>query len=159
MTRLICGLVLCLAILVAGVAPATERRAVSWGDVGDAALREEIENLVGPDAVDCGVVDISERKASDGAKRRSLDCVADAQRRGMPLKFGIRRLPLGKPAFEVYARARNGQSWLLSHGQHPEEEVAKSWMQRCMVVEVSARTLLISGMDCGKARQLGKEAE
>lgn len=147
-----------VAIAVAMTASSADKRAIPWERVADAPLRAELDRLVGSDAIDCGVVDIRKRKAADLVKQQSLDCIADAQQRGMPFKFGIVRLPLGRVAYEVYARTRNGQSWLLSHGQNPSEEVASSWMERCQFIEVSTRTLLISGMDCSEGRLIG-EAE
>ena len=153
------GLIILAALVVSAGASGAENRSISWEHVPDALLRTEVEKLAGPDAIDCGIVDIRKRKADDFVKRKSLECIADARQRGLAMKFGIARLPLGHDVFEVYVRTKDGQMFLLSHGPHPLEDAAKSWMQRCAFVDVSTRTLLISGMDCANATQISKRPE
>jgi len=147
------GLIASLTMAAAG------REFIEWDAAADAALRDEVTRLAGRTAIDCGFVDLRKRPASAYAKRTSLECIANAQSRGVPFKFGIVRQPLGRDAWEVYARAESGEYWLVSHGRHASEDAAKSWAMRCAFIEVSERTLMISGMDCGQPRLLGEATQ
>ena len=147
-----------IAIASATLAFAADKARVSWDQVGDPALREALHELVGTDAVDCGFVDLRKHKPASTVKSAALKCVADAEHRRVPFKFGVARLPMGSTAYEVYARSTDGQSWLLGHGLRPMDNTLQSSMERCMVVEVSPRTLFISGMDCSQFKLLSSRS-
>jgi hypothetical protein len=157
--RKVRGLIIPAALVVSAGAAGAENRSISWEHVPDAELRTEVEKLAGPDVIDCGVVDIRKRKAGEFVKRRSLECIANARQRGLAVKFGMARLWLGRDVLEVYVRTKDGQMFLLSHGPTALEDAPSSWVQRCAFVDVSTRTLLISGMDCANATQISKQPE
>jgi len=152
------SLVVVAAIAGATIASAADKGRISWDQVGDPALRSALNQLVGPDAIDCGFMDLRKRKAKPAEKHVVLDCIAAAEQRRLPFKFGIARLFIESTAFEVYARSANGQSWLVGHGQNLMENELQSSMERCVLIEVSPRTLFISGMDCSQFKLLSKQS-
>jgi len=139
------------------IASAADGNHISWNQAGDSALQVALVDLVGPDVIDCGLVDLRKRKPKSEAKRAALDCIASAEQRRLPFKFGIARLFLGSIAYEVYARSTKGESWLLAHGLNLAENVVQSSMERCLFIDVSPRTLLISGSDCSRFKLLSEQ--
>jgi hypothetical protein len=140
-----------ITAIAATIAPARAQfeSRVDWPMLGNASFRATIDKLVGPDAVDCGVYALTVvDKPRRADRRRVSTCIADASRRGVPFKYATRRIPIDSMADEVYLRSTSGEMWVLVFDLMLGDPSIQIWYNKCALVSVDSKTLIIFGEKC-----------
>lgn len=146
-----------MTLLTAGlwgtaVLAATQPSMEDWQRVGNAEFRAAIEKVVGPDPVDCGLVDLVLRQQHRAEARKVLACIEDAKLRKLSFKYGTFRIPIDTHVYEVYVQSASGEAWLFAYDLAPLENEFQMWFVNCKQVDVDAYTLIITGESCEERR-------
>lgn len=136
-------------ILAVAPAAAVEGMPPDWSQVGNSAFRAAITKLVGSDMVDCGLFSLDGlENPKRSERRRALNCIADARKRGVPFKYGTRRIPIDSFADEVYVGSAAGETWMLIFDVMVVDYTYQMWIQRCESVSIDRKTLIMHGEKC-----------
>ena len=136
-------------ILAVVPAHAVDGMPPDWSQVGNTTFRAVIDKLIGADPVDCGLFSLTVLENPKRAdRRRALDCIAKAKKRGVPFKYGTRRIPIDSFADEVYVGTAAGETWRLTFDVMVVDFTYQMWIQRCESVSVDRKTLIMSGEKC-----------
>ena len=131
---------------VAGEPPRTGH---PWEPAGYQGFVESIDALVGPEAVDCGFLNLLEDSTSQEARSRAHRCVRTALKGKQPFKFGTLRIPIDSYAYEVIARSSRGELWQVTFDlMLTDDESGQQWNRICRAASVDRKTLTIHGTDC-----------
>jgi hypothetical protein len=121
----------------------------AWSPEGYKGFVESIDALVGPNAVNCGYVNLLEVEKGSQARRDAYACVQYVLARGLPFKFGTYRIPIDSHAYEVLARAPDGKLWEITYDQMvDDDESGQQWNRTCRSVRMDRKTLDFIGVDC-----------
>ena len=113
----------------------------AWDCAGNQELATAIEKLVGPNVVDCGFHDLSE-KIPARVRRQAHDCVSTAMHERRAFKFATISVPLDSIVTEVLVRAPDGKLWMIVVDQMFDEQPTQ-WNAVCERASVDQRTLYL----------------
>jgi hypothetical protein len=122
-----------------------------WKPTAYQGFSESIDRLVGPDAIDCGMYDLLDRKVGGDTRRNGYRCVQIALQKRVPFKYGTHRLPIDSYATEVLARTPDGTLWFIAHDRMIDDETGETqqqWNQVCHSAEVNRKMVIIPGDGC-----------
>ena len=119
-----------------------------WGSQVDAKLVASIDSLVGPNAVDCGLYNLTGGAPPYRIRLAAHDCVDSAVRAGQTFKYGTLRIPIDSDATEVIARTADGKLRLIVRDVMIGEGFAQQWNQICQEVGVDPHTMIVEAERC-----------
>jgi hypothetical protein len=137
-----------LVLILSGVCVAEPEVIRHWEPVGYQGFAESIDALAGPNAIDCGFLNLLDEKLGDAAKEKAYQCVQMALMSKRPFKFGTLRIPTDSYGYEVLARTPQGELWRVTYDRMlTDDESGRQWSEVCKSVSID-RALVVRGRDC-----------
>ena len=119
-----------------------------WEPRGYQGFTESIDALVGPDALDCGFLNLLDEKLSETSKRAAYQCVQSALSGKRAFKFGTLRIPADSYGYEILARTPQGELWRVTFDlMLTDDESGQQWNQVCKAASID-KQLIVHGKDC-----------
>jgi hypothetical protein len=120
----------------------------SWKFMCYQGFVESVDKLVGPDAIDCGLIDQQSEKVTEARKLGAVRCVEETLHGVRPFKFGM--VPAGSNVVYLLLRSPAGELWTVRY----ERSIANKHLhetqinQTCKNVSFDSGALIIQGADC-----------
>jgi hypothetical protein len=88
--------------------PAPDTYSATWKNICYGSFAGDVNDLVGPDALDCGMVQFEDGSRTQARKHA---CARKAVKSGQPFKFGYIALGYDSLFCDVAGRSKDGQLW------------------------------------------------
>ncbi|WMS89018.1 hypothetical protein [Pleionea litopenaei] len=120
----------------------------NWNPMGYDGFSNKLNELSGVDAINCGFFDLTERNPSSiAASKLGYRCAREASEKGLPFKFGTKRIPTDSYAYEVLILTPDKHYWLVTLDvMLGRVDATQQWNKKCKSVMISDNDY--KGSDC-----------
>lgn len=126
-----------------------------WEPFGYDTLKAKVENLAGPNAVNCGFVDRlsfekPDVKAANKQLTKSQACVDQAMKKNQPFKFGSVRIATTSYVWQIALLTPEQEFWTITYDYAMDETGTQHFIKRCKGLAIDVKGADFDGENCIK---------